>query len=751
MKIDVRFPRRFTLSDSPLRVSSLVARMLRVSALIIWALPSAGAVAAQDPCPSASTADAEAGWEAYQAGDMEMARARFQAALDRCDNDQYSRTGLGYVELREGDEAAADSLFRGVVRAEPNNVDALVGLGLVSWRAADLPAVRDYFEAVMELSPEHPTAMEYLARVRGRVSAGSGDEPSGVDEADAAWQAGDTDRAFGLYQLRLESSPNDDRALHRLALVHAWREEYDRSLELFDRLLTTAPRNMDARVDRARVLAWRGDTGAALSVLDAVLAEHPDHPGALEAQGLFLAWAGEYEESLMSYGRLLSLNPEDSGARIQKARVLSWASDFEGSRGVYEELLTEDPGNFEARLGLARTLAFDDDLEGSLAQYDRVLEDSPEHLGALQGKARTLAWADRLVEGEELVRHALTIDPARGDSWIVLGQILQWQGRDAAALEALGTAVELAPTNGDAHDQLRSVQLALSPLASPTVMTQWDSDGNRMLTTAASMRLHPSPRLEVRVDAYRRGLERGTLVREAFGGMVTGVWVAEPGWRFTAGVGGIVTDVAGSPSEPSLRAGVRSPEREKIRVGLDVSSQALDETAALAQQGVRFTDVTMGVRWKPRSVWRIDVTGGWARFEGSSANTRLSGSLVASRRVGRAFSFGGSVRTFGYDQNLDDGYFDPSFYGIVEAVGGWRHLPRPWTFTLEAAPGFQQVTRDGDVTPTLRGSARIGYLIGPARELSLSYGYSSAGLLSFSTGSSGYRYSALILALAWTF
>ncbi|MDX1493289.1 MAG: tetratricopeptide repeat protein, partial [Longimicrobiales bacterium] len=527
--------------------------------------------------------------------------------------------------------------------------------------------------------------------------------------------------------------------------------EYDRSLELFDRLISTAPRNLDARVDRARVLAWRGDTGAALQELDNVLEEHPDHAGALEARGLFQAWAGDYQEALSSYETLLSINPGNAGARLQQARVLSWASDFQGSQRVYEELLTEDPGNIDARLGLARTLAFADDLEGALAQYDLVLERSPEHMGALQGKARTLAWADRLMEGEALIREALAIDDQRGTSWIVLGQILQWQGRDAAALEALERAVELAPTDGDAHDQLRSVRLALSPAAGPTAVYEWDSDGNRMITTSATASFHPVPRLQLRVDAYRRGLEQSGLERESFGGGVTGVWVGEPGWRFTAGVGGIVTDVPGAPTEASFRAGVRSPDRNRVRVGVDVSSQTLDETAALAQTGVRFTSLTGSVRWKPAPVWRVDVAGGWGHFDGTEENSRISGSVTASRRVGRVFFLGGSLRTFGYDKDLDDGYFDPSFYGIAEITGGWRHLPRPWTFLVEAAPGIQQVTRDGDLTPTLRGSARIGYLFAPRRELSLSYGYSSAGLLSFSTGSSDYRYSALIVALSWVF
>lgn len=720
----------------------------RITLLVLLLAAAPTGARAQDPCPGATGSVAEAGWEAYRAGDMVEARERFTSALGRCDNDQYSRTGLAYVELREGDEAEAEALFSRVARAEPDNVDALVGLGLVSWREADLAGVRDHFGRVLELAPDHPTALEYLERVEGRVAEGPSRDG---DAADRAWREGDTDRAFELYRARLEADPDDDRALHRMALMHAWTEAYDRSLELFDRLLEDAPGNLDARVDRARVLAWRGNNQEALHEIEAVLADHPDHPGALEARALFQAWAGRYEESLSSYEHLLSISPEHGDARRQQARVLAWASDFEGSERAYRALLEEDPDDLDARLGLARTFAFSDELDRALAQYDSVLVRAPDNVQAIQGKARTLAWADRLIDAEELAREGAAVAPEASGSWVVLGQILQWQGRNAAAREAFQRAIALSPTDGEAHDQLRAVSLALAPMARPSTVYEADSDDNRMLTTSLAAGWHPLPRLELRMDAYRRGLEQNALERASFGGMLTGTWVAEPGWRLTAGVGGSVTDAADTPSYAALRAGVRSPERHAVRGAVDVSSQALDETAALASRGVRFTSITGSVRWKPAPAWRVDAASGYALFDGSADNTRINGSVAASRRIGRSFSLGAGVRTFSYEEDLDDGYFDPDWYGIAEITSWWRSTPRPWSLLVEAAPGVQQVTRDGDPTFTLRGSLRVGYLVGPGRELSFSYGYSTAGLVSFSTGASDYRYSAVIVALDWVF
>lgn len=674
---------------------------VRVLHVLVLGVAAPGPLMGQDSCPGAASADAEAGWASYRAGDIPEARAHFEQALSRCAGAQYARTGLGYVELRDGRTAVADSLFTVVLAAEPS----------------DRPEIRE----------------------------------SQVDPADTAWRAGDIERARELYEARLRDDPTDGAALHRMALMRAWSEDYAGAHDLLERLIEVEPLNVDARVDRARILAWQDRTDQALTELADVLAEHPDHAGALEARALFQEWSGRYQESLTTYDQLLAISPENDGVRRRRARLLSLTSDFEASGSAYERLLAADPDDIEARLGLARSYALSDDLESAIAEYDRVLAADPEHLVALQGKGRTLAWADRLIEGEDVLRRAVALDRTGADSHTALAQILQWQGRNVAAKTLLDIAVSRAPTNGDAREQLRTVNRALAPTARPAAVYESDSDGNRMVTTSLSAGWRLLPRLEMRFEGYRRDLEQGALQREAFGGLVTGVVELEPGWTVTIGAGGRRSDAVDGRTRASWRGGVRSPGRHDASAAFDVSSEVLDETAALAERGIRYTSFAGNLRWTPSAAWRLDGSGGYALFEGSADNSRASGALALSRRIGRSFSLTASTRLFSYAEDLNDGYFDPDFYGIVELVGSVRHAPTPWSFVLEAAPGVQKVTREGDRTATVRGSARTGYLIAPGRELSLSLGYSSAGLTSFSTGSSDYSYKAIILGLNWVF
>ena len=706
---------------------------------------------AQDSCPRASGPDAEAGWTAYTGNDMTEARRRFEVAISRCDNDQYARTGLGYVYLHNGAVDEAERLWTLVRAVEPNNVDALVGLGLARWRLGDVDAVREYFSTVLALSPKHPTALQYLERIASAETVVAVSD----DRADAAWNDGNTVLAMDLYTDRLAADPQDATAMLRVALMQAWQEQYAAALELLDRLLEMQPGHLDARLARARVHAWSGDIPLAQAEASEVLALQPDNAEALEVLALFQAWAGQMDDALASYEELLSIAPGSSSAQRQQAQAFSWAARFEASRAAYDALLARDPDDVEARLGLARTLASSQDFADAIAQYDELLVRAPNEIRARTGKSRTLGWAGRLVESEQVALQAVEADRSSAEAWGGLGLVYRWQGRDAAAREALEIAAGLAPTNAVIRDQLRSVDLALAPVARPTVVYENDSDGNTMVTTWLAGGWHLTPRLNMRAEGYFKQLEQSTsfglLEVAAQSVTVSGRYQLQPGWTLSAGLGGSRSDATDDPSHVEYRLGVRTPGRSRLGGALNFASMGLNETAALAERGVRSTELLITGRWAPALGWRVDGTVGVGKFEGTEGNGRRSGSLSGSRRVGRFLSLGASFRGFSFEKDLNDGYFDPDFYGIGEITSQWMYRPLPWTLLVELAPGIQQVGQDGDIELSARTNMRVAYGFGPGREISLSFGYSSAGLMSFASGDSGYRYTAFVLGSNWVF
>ena len=579
------------------------------------------------------------------------------------------------------------------------------------------------------------------------------------DPADEAWRAERLDEAERLYSARLARDSADARALHRLGLMLAWKERYAESLALFDRLLRVDPRNAEARVDRARVLAWRGDPAAAVAAVDEVLAGDPGNLGALQARAQFAGWAGQYDEALATYGRIQELTPGSRSVELDRARVLSWASRFPAARAVYDSLLRADPNDREALLGLAQVLAWSSQPDSAGAVYRRILATDPADVEARRGVARTAAWSGRLIEAERGWRAVLARQPNDPAALVGLSQTLRWQGRDAAALDAAERAVRAAPTDRDARTELQWVRRALAPRTSPSLTYESDSDGNRISTAAAGASYRPIPWMEVRGDGYaRQARQEDSDVPEgrAYGASFS-LWAqAEPGWALSGGVGAAASDRDGGETRPAWRAALSTPGRNPATATLAYRHDPLDGTALLIQRDVEVDEVSLAGQLSPGSGLVFALGGSWAEFQGNvsgETNRRLAGSLALTRRFTRFLTLGAAVRSFGFSRDLSDGYFDPDFYGIAEALGRFNREWRRWGVSAEAAPGVQQVGEDGEGTPTFRGNGGVTWIAAPGRRIGLSGVYANAGLsrLSATDTGEGYRYTAVILSATWSF
>lgn len=570
-----------------------------------------------------------------------------------------------------------------------------------------------------------------------------------LDRANTAWVEGEQTRARELYSRVLAADSTRGVALHRIALMTAWEERHDRALRLFDQLLDLQPENISARVDRARVLAWSGELEEALEALDRVLSDDPTFRPALEARAQFLAWAGRYDASLSAYDDLVGISGGEPAVQRSRARVLGWASRFEAARAAYDSVLSRNPDDLDARLGLARVHALSDELEEAREVYRSILADESGHPEALRGLARALTWGGDLPEGEGYWRRALEEEPENVEALIGLGQNLRWQGRNAAALRVLERAQAEAPRNPDLREQLRWIRASLAPGVDASFVVEDDSDENRMATASVTGRWYPVPRLGLRVDYYRRGADQRALEHETQGVTVSGSYQLEPGWTVSAGLGGSESDAEENDAFSSWSLGIGSPGRYRVTGNAYLRKSALDATAALVANGVEMTEYGVDGRWSPAPGWLVNGSLGGASLEGSQKNSRMNTAASVTRTLTPSWRVGVAGRAFWYDKDLVEGYFDPDFYGIGEALVSWLWEPGPWSLRLEAAPGVQQVTSEGDVAETFRASAGLAYRLAPGREISVSGGYSSTGLQSFSTGDSDYEYTALIFSLSW--
>ncbi len=580
------------------------------------------------------------------------------------------------------------------------------------------------------------------------------------DEADRAWAAGDIPAAERLYEARLAADAADATALHRMALIRAWAERYDESLALFDRLLAVDPRNREARVDRARVLAWRGDPVAATRALEPLLAEDPGFLPALQARAQFESWAGNYDESLATYGRIQEIMPEDRSIGLSRARVLSWASRFDAAVAAYDSLLRENPRDVEALVGLGTVLAWASRLDSAEAVYRRVLELEPGNADAQRGLARAAGWSGRLVPAERRWRDVIARNPNDAAAWVGLSQTLRWQGRDAAALQAARRALAIAPTDRDAREALRWARLAVAPRTSASYVNEWDTDNNDIRTTSATAAVRPAASVEVRADLYHRDAafrpEGGTDQQRRAGGGALTLWtMLEPGWALSGTVGASVGGVIEDDPIPTYRASLSTPGRHPVNGNVSYAHYALDATATLIEREVFLDEWSGSASWAPAQGWTIGGGAGTALFTGrvsGEENRRVNGRLTVARRISRPLTLGVGARYFGFERDLNDGYFDPDFYGLGEVTAQWLREWRHWSLDAELAPGIQQVRSDGEPTGSFRGGGSVAYILAPGRRIVLSGIFANAGISQLSPGGGAeYRYRAVSITGAWTF
>lgn len=571
-----------------------------------------------------------------------------------------------------------------------------------------------------------------------------------------AYREGALARADSIFRAALERCPQHPGAHSGAGYVALRDGRTSDAARAFERALAVEPDQVDALVGLGLVRWREGRVAEAETRLARALEIVPDHPTALRQLALVRASRGATAEALDLVDRRLRTEPEDDEARAVRARILVWADRTEEALAAYDSLTRARPDDLDVRRSRADLLLVAGEWAAAATEYGKLVEVSPSSAAAWAGLGRALTRRGELIEGERALRRAVELDTARVETFVGLAQNLRWQGRNAAAQEVLERGGRIAPPeDGGVEEQEAWVRAALGPRVELSLALEDDSDGNTMLTTSVVSEVHPFPRLGVRVDGYRRGLRQERagpeLDRETLGWIVSASYHLEPGWSLSAGVGGSDSDAPGDPDFTHLRASIATPGRFPLSATLLFVRQALDVTALQAERGVETREVRLDVRWRLSPLWSFDGEVNRAELEGTAENSRLAARFTILRELPAGWAIGAAVRSFGYDEDVDDGYFDPDFYGLAEARARWLGETEGWSLRLEGAPGVQRIGGDGATSGTLRFTGALTRRIAPGREIRIGGTWSSAGFQSSASGESDYRYGSLSAGFAWVF
>ncbi len=634
------------------------------------------------------------------------------------------------------DERYAEALEAAnlAVSNDPTDQEALQ----LKAQAADAAGRRDEalaaYADVISRSPE--PAQFHLARA---TLLGENQEyEAALDEARAA----------------LSSQPDEVAALEATARYAAAAQRYSESIDAYDQLVERSP-EVAHRISRARVLAWDQRYDQAIAVVDDILQDEPANMDALALRAEVATWAGNYSESLVTYDRILSENPDMENVR-QRARVLVLDQQYQTAADEYSRVLANDPSDRDALVGLGRALSWTAQYDSANVVYGRVLAADPTDLDARRGSAQIATWDGNVKGGEALWRGVVETNPDDVQALLGLSSNLRIQGRNRAARDVLDRVETLEPGNPAARDARALNERAIAASVSPSYSFVTDSDDNEIHTVALSASVQVSDPVELRIGGSLRDLSQTNfgLDERVLTGQVSLNVRTTTGWSLSGGVGAWQPDSDDADPIATVTAGLSSPPWGVARASLSFQKTAYDVTALVSQNRVDLNEIRLdgSVRMGPRATLAGNVSG--ANFDGTEGNTRILGGARLNVQVQPWLVMGPAMRAFSFEKDLDDGYWDPDSYVLVEAPLALAPAEGELIPRLEVSPGFQRIddrmTSGWDFSIRLQGG--ITYHAGSRRQLAVSGIWSRSGVQQLSpSDETDYEFRGVFVTFAWAF
>jgi tetratricopeptide (TPR) repeat protein len=466
---------------------------------------------------------------------------------------------------------------------------------------------------------------------------------------------------------------------------------------------------------------------------------------------------GERQLARRLFEARLAADSSDTTALLRLAMLAAWDRRHDASLAFYDRLLRLAPADRDVQVARARTLAALGRFDEGFDIVDSLYRAHRDDAGVLQGRARFAAWTGDLIASEQLLRAAFERDSANTDTRVQLAQTLRWQGRAMEAYDMIRPAHLAGSRDAEVHTQHDWVAQAIRPHARSVVGYEDDSDGNAITSLVMSAGLRAARRLDVRADAYLRdaALDASAAGVTARGISTSLVLHLDPGWSLTATIGASGAGRhAGHDARPTWGIAIATPRRQRAVVAFAATRSAFDYTAPQVRNDVVADDAVLGLDLRASRDWTFAATAGWTRFDVRATderNRRIALNVQARRRLPDPFTLVLGLRTFGFDDDVNGGYFDPDFYGLADVTLAGLREGRHWTLDGEVSTGIQRIGGGGDASAALRAWTELSYALRPGRRIGLRAAYANAGLQQLSGAGSGYTYVSMLLNVAWWF
>jgi tetratricopeptide (TPR) repeat protein len=231
------------------------------------------------------------------------------------------------------------------------------------------------------------------------------------------------------------------------------------AMSVYEAILRADPGHSEASYYLALALSSQGDYEQALFVAKRGADQKPDPRALAQIGGLLLALSRP-AEALGYLEQAVGLEPHRPEVLNNLGVTLRTLGKVDEALGYFAKALDLAPGYADARYNLAGLLTKCERYSEAIPQYEKLLALAGDSAPLLSALGQALWRGDRIGEAIVVFERAIANDPAFPDAYGHLGNIFIQLGRFEEAVNALQTAVRLAPHRGEFYRFLADVSSA---------------------------------------------------------------------------------------------------------------------------------------------------------------------------------------------------------------------------------------------------------------------------------------------------
>jgi cytochrome c-type biogenesis protein CcmH/NrfG len=531
-------------------------------------------------------------------------------------------------------------------------------------------------------SKVHLSSIVFLAAFHISLAHGIAQRPL-PPEGLKAEMAQEWHRAIDVYRDVLKQEPNRTELWLRISEIETHLGNLQEAIDSLKAAAQLEPGNAAVYYRLSQAYSAANKPGLAFSAVERSIALEPENSTYLEAYAQLANWIGKPGVAADTYEKLLSLAPDDRSTLLNVARSSLWSERLDKAASAYKSYLREYPENKEAYLEYARTELWRGNYGAAMDTLGKYREKFGESREYTLEKARVLTHARRPAKAMPLISRLLQDDPDSYELNQLRTLALHYARQRSDAAESLARLEELRPDAPETESTRSLVMDPLRPMV--TFSSRFYTDSDELEHYTNSIRGGYSLSTEFRLDAggeidYIRAEEGSGLERIDRGDHASHrhAWL---GMRHsfspkTALHGYLGSAAAEDHEKTTYGIGVEHQPRDNLNLGLERHEGFYVISPRSVSLGIGRVRNSFRLDWQATLLHTAVLDLRYDTF--SDTNTRWEAVLSPRRSIlrSRKFNLDCGLRGwwFGFEKDVDNGYYDPLLYQsyMLTGLGFWK-------------------------------------------------------------------------------